>query len=156
MSLWMAVEDEQDINDVVLGMFEAWGINGLSFMDGEDAIRWIDSVDSGEFRGELPQLAVLDIRLPTVSGIEVSARLRRSKRLSNIAIVLMTAYRLTPGQEERVMLQAKADALVYKPLPEMTQLREIFNSIVANNDHYLPFQGHADRTYDSYSGSQGE
>ena len=75
---WMVVEDEPDIYDVLLAMFEIWGIDGVAFVDGAEAVAWIESVDQGRVRGELPELAILDIRLPEISGPEVSARLRRS------------------------------------------------------------------------------
>src|ERR1700690_2295059 len=97
----MVVEDEPDIYDVLLAMFEIWGIEGVAFVDGGEAVAWIDDVDSGKVPGELPELAILDIRLPEVSGPEVGARLRTSPRLGRVAIVMITAYRLTPEQEER-------------------------------------------------------
>ncbi|MBZ0301183.1 MAG: response regulator, partial [Anaerolineae bacterium] len=89
MSTWMVVEDEPDIYEVLLAMFEMWGIDGVAFVDGEEAIAWIDDVDGGRFRGELPELALLDIRLPgAVSGAAVGERLRKSTVLGDIAIVL--------------------------------------------------------------------
>ena len=56
------VEDEPDIYEVLLAMFEMWGIDGVAFVDGDEAVAWIDDVDSGRYRGELPELALLDIR----------------------------------------------------------------------------------------------
>ncbi len=61
---------------------------------------WIENVDQGRVRGELPELAILDIRLPEVSGPEVGHRLRQSPMLGDMAIVLITAYRLSPEEEE--------------------------------------------------------
>jgi CheY-like chemotaxis protein len=129
----MVVEDELDINGVVVAMFEAWGIAGTSFVGGRDAIEWIEAIDRGVISGELPQLALIDIRLPDFSGPEVGEKLRRSKFLHNIAIVLTTAYRLTPTQERAVLEQAQADALIYKPLPAMPELRKTLNEIIVRN-----------------------
>ena len=101
MSTWMVVEDEPDIYEVLLAMFEMWGIEGVAFVDGEEAVSWIDDVDEGRFKGELPELALLDIRLPgQVNGAAVSARIRQSKILGNIPVVLMTAYRLSRKEEK--------------------------------------------------------
>src|SRR5215471_16556528 len=113
----MVVEDEPDIYDVLLAMFEIWGIEGVAFVDGAEAVAWIEDVDKGNIAGELPELAILDIRLPEVTGPEVGARIRKSERLGNISIVMITAYRLSPAEEEHVKAQAKADTLMYKPLP---------------------------------------
>lgn len=126
----MVVEDEPDIYDVLLAMFEIWGIEGIAFVDGAEAVAWIEDVDRGSVTGELPELAILDIRLPEVSGPEVGARLRRSPRLGRIAVVLITAYRLGKEEEEQVKARAQADTLMYKPLPPMPELRKILAQII--------------------------
>ncbi len=126
----MVVEDEPDIYDVLLAMFELWGIEGVAFVDGAEAIAWIDAVDEGRVHGDLPELAILDIRLPEASGPEVGARLRKSPKLKNVAIVLITAYRLSTEEERSVIEQAGADRLMYKPLPAMPELRSILDEVV--------------------------
>ena len=90
----MVVEDEPDIYDVLLAMFEIWGIEGVAFVDGAEAVAWIENVDQGRVRGELPELAILDIRLPEISGPEVGQRLRASSILGDMAIVLITDDRI--------------------------------------------------------------
>src|SRR5579863_4766201 len=119
----MVVEDEPDIYDVLLAMFEIWGIDGIAFVNGEEAVAWIEQVERGSTAGELPELAILDIRLPEMQGPEVAERLRKSPRLGDIAIVMITAYRLSPSAEVQVIRQAQADTLMYKPLPAMAELR---------------------------------
>ncbi len=132
----MVVEDEPDIYDVLLAMFEIWGIEGVAFVDGAEAVSWIEDVDQGRTRGELPELAILDIRLPEISGPEVGARLRLSPILGQIAIVLITAYHMSPEEEARVIEQAQADLLLYKPLPAMLELRAAMDRVIAK--HHLP------------------
>ena len=76
MSTWMVVEDEPGLYDLVLAMYETMGINGLAFTTGEEAFDWIEDVDAGHFAGELPKLALLDIRLPgEISGPMIGARI---------------------------------------------------------------------------------
>jgi len=130
MPTWMVVEDEPDIYDVLLAMFEIWGIEGVAFVDGGQAVSWIDDVDQGRVRGELPELALVDIRLPEVTGPHVGKRLRESPLLKNMAIVLITAYRLTPQEEEEAMQISQADHLMYKPLPGMTELRAVLDEVI--------------------------
>lgn len=125
MSTWLVVEDEPDIYEVLLAMFEVWGIEGVAFVDGSEAFAWIDDVDAGRVTADLPELAILDIRLPEASGPEVAARLRQSPVLKNMAIALITAYRLQPGEEEEVMEQSQADLLLYKPLPRPDEFRQL-------------------------------
>lgn len=132
MSTWMVVEDEPGIYEVLLAMFEIWGIAGVAFIDGSEAVAWIDDVDEGRVQDDqLPELALLDIRLPEVSGPEVAARLRQSPKLGNIAIVLITAFRLKPFEEEEVIERAQADLLIYKPPPPPAEFREILERALA-------------------------
>jgi CheY-like chemotaxis protein len=128
----MVVEDEPDIYEVLLAMFEMWGIEGVAFVDGEEAVAWIEDVDAGRFRGELPELALLDIRLPgAISGPMVGERLRRSPILGQVAIVLSTAYKLTVDEEAQVVADAGADKMMYKPLPKFNELQQILEDVIA-------------------------
>jgi len=139
LSTWMVVEDEPDIYEVLLAMFEMWGIEGVAFVDGEEAAAWIDDVNAGRFHGELPELALLDIRLPgKISGPEVGERLRKSNILGQVAIVLSTAYRLTPEEEQKVVQQADADKLMYKPLPRFTELQQVLEEVIAQRRSKMP------------------
>lgn len=128
----MVVEDEPDIYEVLLAMFEMWGIEGVAFVDGEEAVAWIDDVDHSRFQGELPELALLDIRLPgDIKGPMVGARLRRSPVLGKIAIVLTTAFKLKPEEEQEAIKLAGADRLIYKPLPKFGELQIVLEQVIA-------------------------
>jgi CheY-like chemotaxis protein len=127
----MVVEDEPDIYEVLMAMFGIWGIDGVAFVDGEEAMTWIDDVDNGRFQGELPELALLDIRLPgDIQGPKVGERLRKSPQLNQVAIVFATAYKLTPDEEKEIMAQAGADRLIYKPLPKFADLQKLLEDTI--------------------------
>ena len=131
MTTWMLVEDEPDMYEMVLAMYEILGINGVSFTNGEDALDWIEEVDNGYAADDVPELALLDIRLPgKASGLDVGARLHKSPVLKNTAVVLMTAYKMTPQEEKEAIKQATADHFLYKPLPSHTKLVKMFNSLI--------------------------
>ncbi len=131
MPTWMLLEDEPDLQEVILTMYDILGLDGVAFESGTEAVEWIDMVDRGEFDGELPELALLDVRMPDqISGPEVGARIRHSPRLNNIVVVLMTAYRLGPADEQAMRNKAKADLVIYKPLPPVDELYYILNGII--------------------------
>lgn len=137
----MVVEDEPDIYDVLLAMFELWGIDGVAFVDGEESTAWIDDVDQGRYRGELPELALIDIRLPgKIQGDMVGERLRKSPVLGHMAIVLITAYKMSVEDEEKVKLRAGADELMYKPLPKFNELQRRLEEIIAKRRTKIPPQ----------------
>jgi CheY-like chemotaxis protein len=133
----MLVEDEPTLYEMMDAMFDVWGIEGVAFVDGSEAVSWIDAVDRGQISGDLPTLAILDIRLPTLSGPEVGARLRRSPKLHNIAIVLITAYVMSPEDEREAKALAQADAFIRKPLPQMDEFRKMLDSFVSKRNPLL-------------------
>jgi CheY-like chemotaxis protein len=124
MTTWMLVEDEPDLHDMLTHMIEGIGHDVLGFIDGESALAWLRSVELENPSSELPELALIDIRLPgNVDGTQVSAGLRESRMLAHIAIVLMTAYRLSPQEETAVLQRAAPDLMLYKPLPSFPVFR---------------------------------
>jgi CheY-like chemotaxis protein len=134
MTTWMVVEDEPDLYEMVLTMYEMLGIEGVAFTDGEEAMAWIEEVDNGEYNLELPELALLDIRLPgKVQGPSVGERLRQSPAMKGMTVVLMTAHKLTPKQEQVVIEQAASNMLLYKPLPAFGDLQQILQSLIDQN-----------------------
>lgn len=131
MPTWIVVEDEPDLYETLLALFEIWSIDGVAFTTGTDAIRWIDDIDNKNIETDIPELALLDIRLPGVNGDEVAHRLRQSPALKNIAIVLMTAYHLPPSKEKEILQRAQTKHLVYKPLPNPADFRAVLQSAIA-------------------------
>jgi len=134
----MVVEDEPDIYELLLAMFEMWGIEGVAFVDGEEAVTWIEEADHGK-TSDIPELALLDIRLPgNVSGPMVGARVRQSPVLNHMAVVLITAYKLTVEEEKAVIKEAGADRLLYKPLPKFAELKKILESAISERRGDIP------------------
>ncbi len=120
---WLLVEDDVDIRNVVSVMMQLWGEKPLALADGNAAWKWLDSVADGSFKGELPELALLDIRMPGHTGDQVAARIRQTEPLKHIPIVLMTAFTLTEVEVQNVMQRAGGDRLIKKPLPDMDEFR---------------------------------
>lgn len=124
---WMVVEDDHAIRDVIVTICELWEHNIVTFKDGFEAMAYLENE---ELTPPLPDIALIDIRMPGPWGHEISARLREHPQLKDIGIVLMTAYAL-PGADEHTYLEASgADQLIYKPLPPMDELREKVEEII--------------------------
>lgn len=131
MTSWIVVEDEPDLYDVLLSMYDLMGVNGIAFTNGEDAVDWISAVDNNEIRGELPELALIDIRLPgKTNGAMVGNRLRNSPELRDIVIVLITAYKMNPAEEKAIINLADADDFIYKPLPSIRELNDRLKGLI--------------------------
>ena len=131
MSTWMVVEDEQDLYDMILAMYDMLGIGGVAFATGKDAMEWIENVDRG-LDDDLPELALIDIRLPdeAIDGVHIASRIRKSKVLGDIAICLMTAFKFSPSDEQEIMKESGADLLLNKPLPRFHEMQKILQDLV--------------------------
>jgi CheY-like chemotaxis protein len=131
MPTWLLVEDEPDMYDTLLALFALYGSEGIAFNNGADAVDWIEYVDNGALT-TLPELALLDVRLPEKSGPDIGLRLRQSPYLKHIPIVLLTAYHLSPDEEVAVLNHAQADRLLFKPLPAPNELWDILEDLIAS------------------------
>ena len=58
MTTWMVVEDEPDVYEMVLAIYETLGVEGAAFLNGEDAVEWLDDIDNNRLHDELPQLLI--------------------------------------------------------------------------------------------------
>ncbi len=78
----------------------------LKARDGEEALA-IATIDH-------PDLVLMDIRLPKLSGLEVARRLRKDSQLNHIPIIALTAHAMK-GDEEKA-IEAGCDSYVSKPI----------------------------------------
>ena len=63
----------------------------------------------------LPELVLLDIRLPDISGLDVCQRLRNNPRTQRMPIIHISATYVTP-QDEAKSLNAGADIYLAEPI----------------------------------------
>lgn len=119
---WLLVEDDPDIRTVVAVMMQIWGENAMALPDGNVAWKWLDTVDAGA-TSDLPDLALMDIRMPGHTGDQIAARIRQTERLKHIPIILMTAFTLTDGEVQAMKDKVGIDHLIKKPLPDMDDFR---------------------------------
>lgn len=98
----LVVDDEEPIVDAVAYNLRREGYEVLTAGDAEACMEAVER--------ERPDLIVLDIMLPTASGLEVCRALRR---VSSVPIILLTAR---AGESDRVIgLELGADDYVTKP-----------------------------------------
>lgn len=129
VAVWLVAEDELDIRNLVQVLFTSWGYQPLAFESGQKAWTWLDKVDTGGYGGPLPELALLDIRMPGKRGDEVARRMRSTPALAHMPVVLMTAYALNEDQEAEMLAQG-ADLIIHKPLPEFDRLHAVLRDVV--------------------------
>jgi CheY-like chemotaxis protein/class 3 adenylate cyclase len=73
--------------------------------------------------GDTPDLVLLDVMMPGMSGYEVCRRLRSEEKTSLLPVVLVTA--LDPGEERIKGIEAGADDFLTKPVNQMELLARV-------------------------------
>src|SRR5258705_12366700 len=71
----------------------------------------------------LPDLILMDVQLPDVSGLDVTRRLRDDDRSKRIPIIAVTAFAM--AWHEREALDSECDAYVSKPIAIFGFLRTV-------------------------------
>lgn len=111
-SIILVVEDDLDVADMLNAYFRVQGYEVLTANWGEDAIRACSAT--------LPDLVILDIRLPDIDGFEVARRLRTNRRTKEIPIIFLTEKR---SRQDRLQgLGLGADDYITKPF-DVQELR---------------------------------
>lgn len=85
----LLIEDNKDDQMLTIRAFKKNGIvNEIKVIgDGEEAMDFL----FGEEKNELPQLILLDLKLPKVEGLEVLKKIRETKRTRRLPVVVLTS-----------------------------------------------------------------
>ena len=102
----LIVEDNPQNMKVVLVALRPYGYTFLQATDGEEALDMAVR--------EKPDLIIMDIQLPKVSGLEVTRRLRQMPAFSHIPIIAVTAYAMKGDKEKAI--EAGCNAYLSKPI----------------------------------------
>ena len=101
----LVVEDDEDIQELLSYNLQSAGYGVIPSRDGYEALE--------AARKRLPDLVILDLMMPGISGFDVCRELRRDERTARIPIIMLTAR----GDEvDRIVgLELGADDYVVKP-----------------------------------------
>ena len=89
-------------------------------------------------REQQPDLVLLDVMLPEVSGYEICQKVRQDPGLSGVKILMMTAR--GSAMERRKGLAMGADGFISKPF-ELKELRAEVRRILAGEPAAAPAEG---------------
>lgn len=101
----LVIEDDKDIVELVRYNLEKEGYQVTASSDGATGL--------AQLRKSPPDLLILDLMLPKLSGLEICKEIRRDERLGRLPVLILTAR----GEEaDRVVgLELGADDYVTKP-----------------------------------------
>jgi two-component system cell cycle response regulator DivK len=102
----LIVEDNELNMKLFHDLMEAHGYNILQTRDGMEALKLA--------RQHRPDLILMDIQLPEVSGLEVTKWIKEDDDLRAIPVIAVTAFAMK-GDEEKI-LQGGCEAYIAKPI----------------------------------------
>ena len=102
----LIVDDNPSHMRLIEMVLRAKGYTLLQATDGDEAL--------DVALRELPDLIIMDIQLPKMSGLEVTKKLRETPAFSHIPIIALTAYAMK-GDKER-FIDGGCDAYLSKPI----------------------------------------
>ena len=115
MASVLVVDDDPDVCDLVTYKLEQSGFAIRRASDGEQAL--------AEIASEIPDLVLLDITMPGMTGLEVLERLRADAPTVSLPVILLSAK----AQEQDVEkgFQLGADDYVVKPFSPRELARRV-------------------------------
>ena len=122
---WLIAEDEGDIRLLIATMCRVWGHEPLVFENGQKVWDWLDTVEAGGNGDQMPDLVLMDIRMPGKRGNEIARRMRTIPTFKKKPIVLMTAFALNEGERGTMIEADGVDHIIGKPLPDFEELRSL-------------------------------
>ncbi len=111
----LIVEDNELNMKLFHDLLDAHGYETLQTRDGMEALELA--------RQHRPDLILMDIQLPEVSGLEVTKWLKEDDQLRHIPVVAVTAFAMK-GDEERIR-EGGCEAYISKPISVTTFLETI-------------------------------
>ncbi|HQU35479.1 MAG: Regulator of RpoS [Anaerolineales bacterium] len=115
----LIVEDDLDIAEMLNAYFRVQGYEVFTVNWGEDGVRAAQTV--------LPNLIILDIRLPDIDGFEVARRVREDRRTNEIPIIFLTEKR--DRSDILQGLEVGADDYITKPFDVQELRLRVRNSL---------------------------
>jgi len=121
----LIVEDDLDIADMLNAYFNVQGYRLLTVNWGEDCLKLCQN--------EIPDIIILDIRLPDLDGFEVVQRLKNNRKTQDIPIIFLTELR---HREDRLRgLSLGVEDYITKPF-DFQELRLKIRNVLLRNNRY--------------------
>ncbi len=106
MAKILIAEDEFDIRNLITFTLRFAGHEIIATSNGAEAV---EKTMQMAVEGELPELILLDVRMPRMTGYEACKRIKADERLEHIPIAFLSAK----GQESEVREGFEAGAVDY-------------------------------------------
>lgn len=115
----LVVDDLESNRTVVGGQLKKEGYTVLLALSGEEALQIVES--------DKPDLLILDVMMPGISGIKVAERLKGRAETASIPIIMLTA--LNDSDSRLEALSNGAEEFLTKPVARLGRLVRVRNQL---------------------------
>ncbi|MBT3551751.1 MAG: response regulator [Rhodospirillaceae bacterium] len=116
MSKTILIVEDNELNMKLFNdLLQAHGYETLQTKDGAEAMNMTE-----EHR---PDLILMDIQLPKISGLEITRMIKQKDDLKSIPVIAVTAFAMK-GDEEKIM-EGGCDGYISKPISVPTFLETV-------------------------------
>jgi two-component system cell cycle response regulator DivK len=102
----LIVEDNELNAKLFSDLLNANGFETIGTNEGIEAI--------GLARKSMPDLIIMDIQLPEISGLDITRKIKADDEMKHIPIIAVTAFAMKDDEEK--ILQAGCEAYLSKPI----------------------------------------
>ena len=102
----LIVEDNELNMKLFNDLLQAHGYDTLQTKDGHEAVSITEE--------HHPDLILMDIQLPKISGLEITKMIKEKEELKDIPVIAVTAFAMK-GDEEKIM-EGGCDGYIAKPI----------------------------------------
>lgn len=107
MSKKILIVEDNDLNLKLFNdLLEAHGYETVEIRDGLDAVAVV--------KRHKPDLIIMDIQLPEISGLDVTKKIKAEKEIADIPIIAVTAFAMKDDEEK--IMRAGCQAYISKPI----------------------------------------
>ena len=111
----LVVEDQEDNRRILRDLLTSADYEIMEAVNGEEALTAAAT--------QTPDLILMDIQLPEVSGLEVTRWLKEDDELRKIPVIAVTAFAMK-GDEEKIR-SGGCEAYIAKPISVVSFLRTV-------------------------------
>ena len=119
----VVADDDVDILELVIFKLTQAGFDTVGVTDGVAALKAIEA--------DPPRLAILDIMMPGMTGIEVLREVRASETLTDLDVILLTAR--ASDADVDIGFDSGASDYVIKPFSPRELMQRV-NAVLARSD----------------------
>jgi CheY-like chemotaxis protein len=111
----LVVDDDKRLTHLLQLVFESRGVSVTVANSGQQALECL--------KGELPEVILLDLVMPGMSGLDVCKQIQANPRTARIPIIVFTAKSSEEAQED--LMQAGAAEYLTKPIRPSALIKRI-------------------------------